>query len=133
MSKAQVWIAVFLGIFIVLFLINQSTEEEKFVSKSEEISSKSNSNDIAKILEDQNCYACHGANLQGTSLGPSLENIKKYWKNSEELANYLSNPDKFMHLDRFKEYKKQFKTIMPPYNTLSREQLIKICDYLLSR
>jgi|YNPMSStandDraft_2_1061718.scaffolds.fasta_scaffold00237_17 cytochrome c551/c552 len=134
MTKSQIWIAVFIGIFIVLFLINQATEEEKISIAESQIGQNKNQNsEIVKLLEDQNCLACHGQNLEGTSMAPSLQNLKEYWKNEEDLIAYLENPDKFMKEERFIDYKKKYKTIMPPYNNLSKDKLKQIVNYLLSK
>jgi mono/diheme cytochrome c family protein len=44
----------------------------------------------ATLFRDKGCAYCHGANLQGTPKGPSLENVRKTLK-PERIADQIKN------------------------------------------
>jgi len=136
MTKPQIWVAAFLALFILLFLLQRATKQEEPASdistntvpqsnmSSENISGKDL---VARI----GCYNCHGSDLAGTTQGPSLAGIKQYWSR-DQLINYLRNPNSFMNSDRFKDYKEKFPNVMmPSYNNIDVKDLGKIAEFLL--
>ena len=85
----------------------------------------------ALLLKNFGCLNCHGADLEGSSMGPKLTGLSEFW-NRDRLINYLRNPNSFMDSDRFKEFKKIFPNmIMPAYGNKDVKDLGKITDYLL--
>lgn len=139
MTKPQIWVAAFLVIFIALFILQKATQKPDNLPvivnnnpmMNQEVSSELSGYDL---MSKHGCLNCHGASLQGTPMGPALENLKKYWKNRDMLISYLRNPNSFMEQSRFKEYKEKYpKMIMPAYNNLDIKELGKISDYLLSK
>ncbi|WP_337865346.1 cytochrome c [Ignavibacterium sp.] len=139
MTKPQIWVAAFLFLFIILFLIQNATkthEPEKDFSQmgSSMMQQESNENlSGAQLMNNFGCLSCHGANLEGTAMGPALVNLKEFWSR-DNLINYLRNPNSYMNQKRFQEYQEKYPNmIMPAYGNKDVKDLGKIADYLLSR
>lgn len=140
MTKPQIWVAVFLLLFIVLFMIGRLTKEEEtmkdFSGMNDSPMGQQSSSELTgdKLIESFGCINCHGSNLAGTNMGPSLKGLKQFWSNRDNLINYLRNPNSFMDKDRFKEYKIKYPNgIMPSYGNKDVKDLGKIVDYLLTQ
>lgn len=139
MTKPQIWVAAFLLLFIVLFLLNRLTKEEEvmkdFSGMNNSEMSEQTGADLTgdKLIETFGCTNCHGVDLAGTNMGPSLKGLKEFWSSRDNLINYLRNPNSFMDSDRFKEYKIKYPNgIMPSYGNKDVKDLGKIADYLLT-
>lgn len=139
MTKPQIWVAAFLFLFIVLFLIQKATkthEPEKDFSQMGTTMMQQESNENltgAQLMNNFGCLNCHGSNLEGTAMGPALENLQQFWSR-DNLINYLRNPNSYMSQKRFQEYKEKYPNmIMPAYGNKDVKDLGKIADYLLSR
>lgn len=140
MTKPQIWVAVFLLLFIVLFLLGRITQKEEptkdFSGMNNQSMSEQNTTELSgdKLVQSFGCINCHGADLAGTNMGPSLKGIKQYWSSRDNLINYLRNPNSFMDKDRFREYKLKFPNgVMPSYGNKDVKDLGKIADYLLEQ
>lgn len=140
MTKPQIWVAVFLLLFIVLFLLGRITQKEEpikdFSGMNNQSMGEQNTTELSgdKLVQSFGCINCHGADLTGTNMGPSLKGIKQYWSSRDNLINYLRNPNSFMDKDRFREYKQRFPNgIMPSYGNKDVKDLGKIADYLLEQ
>jgi cytochrome c553 len=140
MTKPQIWVAAFLLLFIVLFMIGRLTKEEEVIKDFSEMNEPTMGEQTTseltgdKLIQTFGCVNCHGANLEGSNMGPSLIGLKEFWSSREDLINYLRNPNSFMDKDRFKEYKIKYPNgIMPSYNNKDVKDLGKIADYLLTR
>ena len=141
MTKPQIWVAAFLVVFILLFMLQKLTQEEE---TTRDLSSAMNSqmmeesttgSDLSaeELISNFGCTNCHGGNLQGTQMAPALTNLSQYW-GKESLLNYLRNPNDFMNQERFIEYKEKYPNqIMPPYGNKDIKDLGKIVDYLLTK
>jgi mono/diheme cytochrome c family protein len=141
MTKPQIWVAAFLIVFILLFMLQKLTQEEE---TTRDLSSAMNSqmmeesttgSDLSaeELISNFGCTNCHGGNLQGTQMAPALTNLSQYW-GKESLLNYLRNPNDFMNQERFIEYKEKYPNqIMPPYGNKDIKDLGKIVDYLLTK
>ena len=138
MTKPQIWVAVFLLLFMALFILQKATKKPETLPvinndspmMNQEISSELTGYDL---MSKHGCLNCHGASLHGTPMGPPLENLKKYW-DRDKLISYLRNPNSFMEQSRFKDYKEKYpQMIMPAYNNLDIKELGKMADYLLSK
>ena len=140
MTKPQIWVAVFLVLFIVLFMIGRLTKEEEtmkdFSGMNDSPMGQQSSSELTgdKLIESFGCINCHGSNLAGTNMGPSLKGLKQFWSSRDNLINYLRNPNSFMDKDRFKEYRAKYPNgIMPSYGNKNVKDLGKIADYLLTQ
>ncbi|MCZ6703139.1 MAG: c-type cytochrome [Ignavibacteria bacterium] len=137
MTKPQIWIASFLVLFILLFILERVTkEEEKFMPiPTENLTNQpSNTNLSAQDLITMfGCTNCHGVGLEGTKQGPALKDISKNFGRGE-LIGYLRNPASFMGSERFQKYREQYPgVIMPNFGNRDVKDLGKIADYLLRR
>ncbi len=137
MTNAQKWVAAFLIVFIALFLLSKVTEkEEDFTEELDFYSGQQNENvaatstDGLSLMNKIGCTNCHGVDLKGTKLAPTLYSAKDYWKR-DNLINYLRNPSSYSGDDRFEAYKKEYGTVMPAYGNIDVKDLGKIADYLL--
>ncbi len=133
MTKPQIWVAAFLALFIILFLLQKLTEKEKTPLKPNAVM-KSEPQKVEtpeELMASLGCTTCHGADLTGTKNGPGLKNVKPFWT-KDNLINYLRNPAANMKGKRFDEYKKRFPNfLMPPFGNVDVNKLGKIADYLL--
>lgn len=139
MTKPQIWVATFLFLFIILFLIQKATktnEPEKDFSQMGTSMMQQESNENLsgqQLMNNFGCLNCHGANLEGTPMGPALVNLKELW-NRDNLINYLRNPNSFMSQKRFQEYREKYPNmLMPAYGNKDVKDLGKIADYLLTK
>lgn len=140
MTKPQIWVAVFLLLFIVLFMIGRLTKEEEVMKDLSGMNNSSMGEQTTseltgdKLIQTFGCINCHGADLAGTNMGPSLKGIKEFWSSRDNLINYLRNPNSFMDKDRFKEYRSKYPNqIMPAFSNKDVKDLGKIADYLLTK
>jgi cytochrome c2 len=139
MTKPQIWVAAFLVLFILLFLLQRATNEppeetsgpvNSPVSQQDMASNKSMS--PADLIDKLGCKNCHGTELEGTNKAPALRGLKQYWSKSQ-LTNYLRNPSSYMSSERFKEYERKYPDmVMPSFNNIGVQELGRIAEYLLS-
>jgi mono/diheme cytochrome c family protein len=140
MTKAQIWVAAFLGLFILLFFIERFTtpgesaaDHPMGMSGQNESSGQPGEVSAAALIDRGGCASCHGADLSGTRNAPTLIGLRAFY-DRDKLINYLRNPNSFMESDRFRAYKEQYKNIvMPAYNNYDVKDLGKIADYLLEK
>ncbi|HSD64273.1 MAG TPA: cytochrome c [Ignavibacteriaceae bacterium] len=140
MTKPQIWVAAFLALFVLLFLLQRMTNEPRTDEKSPMSSpvtqqDMSSGKDItpAELIDRLGCKNCHGNDLAGTNRAPSLTNLKQYWS-KDQLTNYLRNPSSFMSSDRFQEYQKKYPDMaMPSFNNIDVKELGKVAEYLLNQ
>ncbi len=138
MTKPQIWVAAFLFIFIALFILQKATkkpEELPIVMNESPMMNQEVNAELTgyDLMSKHGCLNCHGTSLQGTPMGPPLENLKRFW-DRDKLISYLRNPNSFMDQKRFKEYQEKYPNmIMPAYNNLDIKELGKMSDYLLSK
>ncbi len=137
MTNAQKWVAAFLGLFLVLFLLGRLTrkEEEPQIPQTigEQPTQVSGEGDGLTMINQIGCTSCHGDNLQGSKLAPQLVNLKQFWTR-DALINYLRNPQSYSRDVRFDDYRSKYKNvIMPSYGNIDVKELGKIAEYLLTR
>jgi len=139
MTKPQIWVAAFLVLFIILFVLGRLTKKEEpmkdFSSMGSQMSEQSTAElSGEKLVESFGCINCHGVDLTGTSMAPSLKGLKQFWTSRDNLINYLRNPNSYMDSDRFKAYQIKYPNgIMPSYENRDVKDLGKIADYLLTQ
>lgn len=143
MTKTQIWSAAFLGIFVILFFLQKFTQSDESSSSTPGMGmgmkSQSQSNETMEstdasgevLVKQFNCNSCHGSDLKGSSMAPTLVGLNSYY-DRDKLINYLRNPNDYLEQDRFKQYKNKFKNIvMPAYGNKDVKELGRIADYLL--
>jgi len=133
MTKPQIWVAAFLFLFIVLFLLGRLTKEDEpmrdFSSMNNSPMGSQSTTELTgdKLIQTFGCTNCHGADLAGTNMGPSLKSIKDNWSSRDNLINYLRNPNSFMDKDSFKEYRAKYPNqIMPAFGNKNVKDLGKL-------
>jgi mono/diheme cytochrome c family protein len=141
MTNAQKWVSVFLGVFILLFVLSKVVEKDDVVvphdveeyAQQEQVETAPQQASGLTLIQQNGCMACHGRDLKGNgNLGPSLYNAKKHWTR-DELINYLRNPGDYNNDPRFDEYADKYKNIMmPSFDNLDVKDLGIIADYILS-
>ncbi len=137
MTNAQKWVAAFLGLFLILFLLGRLTrkEEEPQIPQTMGEQSPQISGDVdgLTMINQIGCTSCHGDNLNGSKLAPQLVNLKQFWTR-DALINYLRNPQSYSRDVRFDDYRTKYKNvIMPSYGNIDVKELGKIAEYLLTR
>lgn len=137
MTKPQIWVAAFLTMFFILFMIGQLTKKEEpvkvFKQPMNNPDSELSGGELsgAELFADFGCVNCHGKDLTGTNLAPSLMGVSEHWSR-DKLISYLRNPSSFMDQKRFKEFRKKYPSqIMPGFGEKDVKDLGKIVDYLL--
>ncbi|MGE5681683.1 MAG: c-type cytochrome [Bacillota bacterium] len=137
MTKTQIWVAAFLGLFLVLFGITYVTREEapapppNMGMATGQTQQANQDISAADLIKSNGCTGCHGPELKGTNLAPALTGVKENWSR-DELISYLRNPSSFMDKDRFKAYRQKYNSMMPPFNHLDIKNLGKIADHLMT-
>jgi cytochrome c2 len=137
MTKPQIWVAAFLVLFILLFVLSRVTKEDHSTTNST-IGSPNPQTDMSsqdltaeQLVSKLSCTTCHGPDLNGTKMGPSLYHVSEYWTR-DKLINYLRNPTSFSDTKRFQKYTEEFPgMIMPTFGHINVKDLGKIADYLL--
>ena len=139
MTNAQKWVAAFLGLFLVLFFLTRLTMKDELGSAEPPMSmGGSNVENAAEqtpetLITNLGCVNCHGADLNGTTVGPSLKMVKEYW-NRDALINYLRSPVSYSRDERFTKYQQEFpNVVMPSFSNVDVKELGKIADYLLNQ
>jgi cytochrome c2 len=139
MTNAQKWVAAFLGLFLILFLLGRITrKEEKTMPPStgqmgQQTTQTSENADGQTLTKQLGCISCHGDNLQGTQMAPAIENVSKNWTR-DGLINYLRNPASYSGGARFDEYREKYKSkMMPSFGNRDVKELGRITDFLLTK
>ncbi len=135
MTKPQIWVAAFLVIFLLLFLLEKSTnrsdiQEKSASSSAPQMGQSTQASSPQDLMSSIGCTGCHGTDLKGTKMAPNIHGVKKYWTR-DNLINYLRNPVSFMSSERFKSYRIKYEVMMPSFNNIDVKNLGKIADYLL--
>jgi len=138
MTNAQKWVAGFLALFLIIFILGRITMKDEHIPTMHENYESGNSEQAGEIdgltlIQQNGCTACHGGDLNGTQMAPALVNIKQHWTR-DGLINYLRNPSAYSGDARFDEYRAKYKNIMmPSYGNLDVKDLGKMAEYLLTK
>ncbi len=128
MTNAQKWIAIFLGLFIVLLIITYATEPNEGEAITEETALSGE-----KIYADLQCASCHGNDLQGTEQAPPLLNLAEKWSKTD-LINYLRNPDDYKTSENILKLKEKYPdSFMPAFDGVETKKLGELANFLLER
>ncbi len=136
MTNAQKWIASFLVLFILLLVLSKMTNRQGSIAKNEmtenvePVESQSATINVENLLANNKCFTCHGRDLNGSSMGPSLAKVIDNWK-KPSLVSYLQNPKAFLNNPRMVPFLEKYSREMPAIDMLSKKELEVIADYLL--
>ena len=140
MTKPQIWVAAFLVLFFLLFILQRATNEPSRGTNGpmgstvpqQNMASDENASP-EDLINRLGCKNCHGAELAGTNVAPTLKGLSQYWS-KDQLINYLRNPSSYMDSDRFKEYKSKYPNmVMPSFSNIDVQELGQIAEYLLKQ
>ena len=137
MTKAQIWIAAFVGLFILLFVLQRFTgpkdtvEDTGGMPPSGAQSSSGEGLDPKVALQRFSCVTCHGPDLKGSGSGPSLIGLASYY-DTEKLVSFMRNPNAHQSEPRHQERVGKYSSPMPSFNNKDEKDLTKIAEYLLS-
>lgn len=138
MTKPQIWVAAALILFFALYFLEMSTNRSDEQKKStpgpvqQQTTEASANQTPEQLTASLGCTGCHGGDLSGTAMAPSLHSVKDNWSR-DGLINYLRNPSSYMSSSRFKELRSKYpNTMMPSFSNIDVKVLGKVADYLLS-
>ena len=137
MTKAQIWIAAFVGLFIVLFFLQRLTAPKESIDETPGMGSKGSQTvsgqgiDPKIAVQQFSCVTCHGPDLKGSGSGPSLVGLSSYYT-SEKLLAFLRNPNAYQSEPRHQERTGKYPSPMPSYNNKDEKDLTKLAEYLLT-
>jgi cytochrome c553 len=135
MTKAQIWVAIFLGVFVILFVVQRALQHETpapAMSPQTGMSSEPANTESTgeSLISELGCINCHGNDLGGTTMAPSLHGLASNYT-KEQLVSYLQNPSSQANSDRFKIMREKYRGAMPSFDNRDVHELQKIADVLL--
>jgi mono/diheme cytochrome c family protein len=94
--------------------------------------SKSGAPAPEKLYRSKNCITCHGQDLGGTMLAPSIRGLGVHWK-PDDLAAFLKEPKAWLEKDaRLAETARAYRSPMPPTFGTDAERLA-LAQWLLAQ
>jgi len=143
MTNAQKWVSAFLVLFILLLVLSKITSRQEsetdlsdsYMNETENIETGANESSeiyVGDLLANNRCFTCHGNDLNGTGMGPSLAKVSENWK-KVSLISYFQNPKAFLNNPRMSVLKEKYNREMPAQEKMSPEELDALAEYLLTR
>lgn len=138
MTNAQKWVSVFLVFFILLLVLSKMTDREEGETETyateniESAEGQAATIDVEHLLGSSSCFICHGKDLNGTGMGPTLANLSDNWK-KPNLVSYFQNPKAFLSNPRMVVLKEKYNRDMPAQESMTIEELEAVAEYLLNR
>jgi len=136
MTNAQKWVTVFLLLFVLLLALSKLTnKDEKSSSEANYSEENVNPNETVqinaeKLISQNRCLTCHGRDLGGSGMGPSLTNLSDNWE-KDALINYLKDPSSFLNIARMAVLREKYGSDMPAVKNLSNDEISAIAEFLL--
>ena len=136
MTNAQKWVTVFLILFVLLLALSKLTnKDEKSSSEANYSEENVNPNETVqinaeKLISQNRCLTCHGRDLGGSGMGPSLTNLSDNWE-KDALINYLKDPSSFLNIARMAVLREKYGSDMPAVKNLSNDEISAIAEFLL--
>lgn len=136
MTKAQIWIAIFLGLFVILFVVQRALKTEtpsQSPSSQMTMQAPPANTEVTgeSLIGELGCVNCHGNDLGGTAMAPSLHGLASVYS-KEQLVAYLQNPSSQNNSERYQVLKSKYSSPMPSFNSHDVHELEKVADVLLS-
>lgn len=89
--------------------------------------------DGAAIYAGSNCSLCHGSDLAGNSLGPSLADVDEHWT-VEKLAAYFEDPALTIERDpRLQMLADEYSAEMPAYDHLFDHHRTVLAEWVIEK
>ena len=135
MTNAQKWVTVFLLLFVLLLALSKLTNKDETSSGANYSEENVNPNEpvqinAEKLISQNRCLTCHGRDLGGSGMGPSLTNLSDNWER-DALINYLKNPSSFLNTARMAVLREKYGSDMPAVKNLNNDELTAIAEFLL--
>lgn len=88
----------------------------------------------AALYQESSCWTCHGAQGEGSHLGPELSGLSRWWQSDQQLAAYLAAPDSArQHNSRLQAVGDPYRPVaMPGFADLTIEQRRALAAYVLT-
>ena len=87
----------------------------------------------ATVYAERGCRVCHGAQREGTRMGPSLLDIERHW-NRKTLRSYLANPDSARRADeRLRRVDSKYRRFEMPAYSFDDPTYAALAGFLLGR
>jgi len=134
MTNAQKWVLIVFFVFIALLVIgrvSKNSKSDSMLGYESMNSQETEQLDGMSLITKIGCTSCHGNDLKGSTMAPSLYEAKNYWSR-DKLINYLRNPSSYSGDARFDAYREKYRALMPSYNNIDVKQLGIISDYILN-
>ncbi len=138
MTKAQIWVAAFVGSFILLYFVQKFTTPTPATETKpgmEQVaapeSPSAGSVDPKILLAKFSCKTCHGSDFKGGASGPSLFDLANYYSEGKLIAfiqNSAASSSEQRHQERVGKYPKA----MPDFSGKDVKEIKIIADYLLT-
>jgi cytochrome c553 len=137
MTKAQIWIAAFVGLFILLYAIEKlsSPTEGNETTGGTAMGQQATADqgfDPKVVLGRLRCTTCHGADLRGSGSGPSLAGLTEVYT-TDKLVAFLKDPTAFAAEPRHRDRAGKYPSMMPSFKNRPEDELNKIAAYILSQ
>ena len=84
-----------------------------------------------KMIFQENCASCH--HVQKKLVGPPLAGTMNFWKNRQDLYDYIHNPEAYLKTrndERMNRLHDEYKLMMPGFPYLSEKDIDAIVMYL---
>ncbi|PIQ08317.1 MAG: hypothetical protein COW71_12445 [Ignavibacteriales bacterium CG18_big_fil_WC_8_21_14_2_50_31_20] len=135
MTNAQKWVTVFLILFVLLLALSKLTNKDEKSSAANYSEENVNPNETVqinaeKLISQNKCLTCHGRDLGGSGMGPSLTNLSDNWE-KDALINYLKDPSSFLNIARMAVLREKYGSDMPAVKNLSNDEISAIAEFLL--
>ncbi len=138
MTKAQIWVAAFVGSFILLYFVQKLTtptitrETKPAMGQIGSAGASSSESEDPKILLAKfNCQTCHGKDYRGGASGPSLYSLADYY-GKDKLAAYIYNPGANNSEQRHRDRIGKYPVPMPNFSNKDLKEIEIIAEYLLT-
>lgn len=85
-----------------------------------------------EVFHAEGCVACHGADGEGTHVGPSLDGVGRHWT-GPELRRFLADPAGYPAGRRLDRVRAAYRSRMPAYRLRDPARAEALTSFLLAR
>ncbi len=86
-----------------------------------------------RLYRREGCVACHGLDLGGTAMAPTLDHVARHWSR-DDLAKFLADPEPWVARDgRLRRLRQAHPTSMRGFPYLSDAERRDLAVFLTSR